>query len=205
MRRFLILILFLCCRAAVLPAQDMRAVFKNAPDEMFPLLSKNDRADLVDYIDAGMAAKVTNLFDGKSELLALDEDYLLLATSASSTVQLKLLPLQGDTLICEVRTVKAEASDSRIAFYDMDWNRLDSAAMFSFPAISDFFVAATDADEYADVCDIYLVSLKMNPDDNTLVAEYTMPDYMNIEDAGEVKPLLRKLVYNWNGQRFVIE
>ena len=205
MRRFLILILFLCCRAAVLPAQDMRAVFKNAPDEMFPLLSKNDRADLVDYIDAGMAAKVTNLFDGKSELLALDEDYLLLATSASSTVQLKLLPLQGDTLICEVRTVKAEASDSRIAFYDMDWNRLDSAAMFSFPTISDFFVAATDADEYADVCDIYLVSLKMNPDDNTLVAEYTMPDYMNIEDAGEVKPLLRKLVYNWNGQRFVIE
>lgn len=205
MRRFLILILFLCCRAAVLPAQDMRAVFKNAPDEIFPLLSKNDRADLVDYIDAGMAAKVTNLFDGKSELLALDEDYLLLATSASSTVQLKLLPLLGDTLICEVRTVKAEASDSRIAFYDMDWNRLDSGTMFSFPAISDFFVAATDAVEYADVCDIYLVSLKMNPDDNTLVAEYTMPDYMNIEDAGEVKPLLRKLVYNWNGQRFVIE
>lgn len=205
MRRFLILILLLCCRAAVLPAQDMRVVFKNAPDEIFPLLTKNDRADLVDYIDAGMAAKVTNLFDGNSELLALDEDYLLLATSASSTVQLKLLPLQGDTLICEVRTVKAEASDSRIAFYDMDWNRLDGGAMFSFPAISDFFVAATDADEYADVCDIYLVSLKMNADDNTIVAEYTMPDYMNIEDAGEVKPLLRKLVYNWNGQRFVIE
>jgi hypothetical protein len=32
-----------------------------------------------------------------------------------------------------------------------------------------------------------------------------MPAYMNVDDAAKVKPLLRKLVYRWNGERFVID
>ena len=48
-------------------------------------------------------------------------------------------------------------------------------------------------------------SLALSAGDNTLVAEYTMPAYMNVDDAAKVKPLLRKLVYRWNGERFVID
>ena len=206
MRKLLFLILFMLPGAASLvSAQDMRNVFRDAPDEMFPLLTKNLRADLVDFADAGMTAKVTNNFDGTSVLEELDDDYLLLATTALSTMQLKLLPMQGDTVICVVKSVKAEATDSRIRFYDLEWNRLDGSEMFALPAISDFFVPGADVSEVADVCDIYLVALHLNADDNTLVAEYTMPAYMSAEDAEKVKPLLRKLVYRWNGERFVIE
>lgn len=184
-------------------AQDMRSIFLNAPDGIFPLLSGNDRADLVDYIEAGMTAKVTNRLDGTTVLHELEADYLKLATTASSDVQLKLLPFQGDTVICMVKTVRAEAADSRIRFYDKEWNLLDGDRMFRFPSISEFFTSA--ANEYVDKCDIYLVSLTLSAVDNTLVAEYTMPDYMSVEDSKKVKPLLRKLVYMWNGSCYVIE
>ena len=184
-------------------AQNMRSIFLNVPDEIFPLLSNNDRADLVDYIEAGMTAKVTNRLDGTTVLHELESDYLRLATTASSEVQLKLLPFQNDTVICMIKTIKAEAADSGIRFYDKEWNILDGDRMFRFPSIPEFFTSAVN--EYVDKCDIYLVSLTLSATDNTLVAEYTMPTYMSVDDAKKVKPLLRKMVYKWNGSCYVIE
>jgi hypothetical protein len=160
---------------------------------------------MVDYVDAGMTARVTNSLDGSSTLEELAADYMRLAVTASSTMQLKLLPLQGDTVICMVKSVNAEAADSRIYFYDKEWNMLDGRALFVYPSINDFFASATDAAIWSDACDIYLVSLTLSAGDNTLVAEYTMPEYMNVDDAAKVKPLLRKLVYRWSGERFVID
>ena len=204
MRKLLISIMFLFGVAlTMVSAQNMRSIFLNAPDDIFPLLSGNDRADLVDYIEAGMTAKVTNRFDGTSVLQELEADYLKLATTASSDVQLKLLPFQNDTVICMIKTVKAEAADSRIRFYDKEWNVLNGELMFRFPSIAEFFTSAVN--ELVNKCDIYLVSLTLSATDNTLVAEYTMPDYMSVEDSKKVKPLLRKLVYRWNGSCYVIE
>ena len=204
MRKLMFFVMLLLCSVvARVQAQDMRTLFLNAPDGIFPLLSSNDRADMVDFIEARMTAKVTNRLDGVSVLRELTADYMSLATTASSTMDIKLLPVQGDTVICVVKTVKAEAADSRVCFYDKQWNLLDVDTFFSLPAISEFFVSPTD--EYMDMCDIYLVSLTLSAADCSLVAEYTMPAYMSVDDAGKVRPLLRKLVYRWNGKRFVID
>ena len=204
MRKLLISIMFLFGGAlTMVSAQNMRSIFLNAPDGIFPLLSGNDRADLVDYIEAGMTAKITNRLDGTTVLHELKNDYLRLATTASSDVQLKLLPFQNDTVICMIKTVKAEAADSRIRFYDKEWNLLDGERMFRFPSIAEFFTSAVN--ELVNKCDIYLVSLTLSATDNTLAAEYTLPDYMSVEDSKKVKPLLRKLVYRWNGSCYVIE
>ena len=205
MRKLLFIIMLLCGAASQMRAQEMRTIFLEAPDTIFPLLSKSYRADMVDYIDARMTAKVTNSLDGVSILEELASDYMRLAATASSTMQLKLLPFEGDTIICVVKSVKAEATDSRMSFYDKEWNRMDVPLMFCQPSVGDFFVSVADADAWADVCDIYLVSLTLSASDNALVAEYTMPAYMNVDDAGKVKSLLRKLTYRWNGERFVID
>ena len=205
MRKLLFIIILLCGAVSQMRSQEMSTIFLEAPDSVLPLLSKSYRADMVDYVDAGMTARVTNSLDGGSTLEELAADYMRLAVTASSTMQLKLLPLQGDTVICMVKSVNAEAADSRIYFYDKEWNLLDGRALFVYPSINDFFASATDAAIWSDACDIYLVSLTLSAGDNTLVAEYTMPEYMNVDDAAKVKPLLRKLVYRWSGERFVID
>lgn len=205
MKRILsVAIMFIAGIVSTVSAQDMRTVFLNAPDAVFPLLSKSYRADMVDFIEAGMQAKVTNRLDGVSVLEELGHDYLRLATTASSSLQLKLLPFGGDTIICAVKSVKAESADSRILFYDREWRAL-AGEKFCYPSVADFFVSPEAAADNIALCDIYLVSLTLSATDNTLVAEYTMPAYMDVDAAAKVGPLLRKIVYRWNGVRFVTD
>lgn len=203
-RKFAIMLFALCCMLSLATAQNMRSLFLTAPDQLLPLLPYNSRADLVDYAEANMTAKVTNLLGGVSTLLELKSDFLLLEATASSTVQMKLLPFGNENIVCVVKSVKAEAEDSRVYFYDSSWNRLSTDSFFTMPEIREFFLLVDTIDRYLDMCDIYLVSLKLNAGNNTLTAEYTMPNYMSEESAAAVGPLLRKRVYNWENGRFVL-
>lgn len=203
MRKFLLILLVCVCCCA--QAQDVRTLFMEAPDSVFPLQPKRMRVELVEFANAGMRYELENALEGKSVIEVLADDYMLLRSSASSTVQVKLLPCGKDFVICVVNTVAAEAADSRIAFFDGKWRRLATASFFSFPEIADFFVSPGENREEVGLCDIYLVSLGLNKDNLSIVADYTMPDYMSDEDAERVRPLLRSIVYEWNGERFVSE
>ena len=203
MKKILIIpLLLLSC--AFVRAQDMRSLFMSAPESVLPLLTENSRADCIDYIDAGMEAVVTNSLDGKTVVKALTDDYADIGMSGSSSLQMKLLPLQdGGRIICVVKSVKAEAENSHVAFYDLDWKPVVGKKLLEMPAIADFFVSTDSAAKYIDKCDMYLVKCSLSDSDLTLTAEYTMPSYMNIEDAMLVSPLLRKVVFLWDGRRFV--
>ena len=195
----------LCLSGHDLCAQAMRQLFLDAPDDVFPLLTKNNRADCIDYIDAGMEAPVANLLGGACRLKALTDDFLSIETSSVSSVQVRMLPAGGDTLLCVVNSVKAEATSSRISFYSLGWEKLPEDGLYKAPVISDFFVSSDSAALYASGCDIYLVRLELSQSENIMTAEYTMPDYMNESDSALIKPLLRRIVYRWNGKRFVKE
>lgn len=204
MRKLLyILVVCVCVVVSDAAAQSMRDVFINAPDSVFPLLTRMNREDCVDFIDAGMRARVTNRLDGKSELLVITDDFLELRSSESSTVQMRLLPFKGDTVIAVVRSVCAEACDSRISFYKKSWEPAD--VQFVRPPVTDFFLSPDSAARYMPKCDIYLVSLSLSATDEALVAEYTMPAYMNNEDRSAVAPCLRSLLFRWQGGAFVRE
>jgi hypothetical protein len=186
-------------------AQTFRDMYLDTPDSVMPLLTKLDRSDFIEYLKAGMRAKVTNRLDGVSVLKELTANYLYLQTTSSSSMQMKMLPFKGDSIMCVVNTVKAEVEDSRIAFFGRSWNRLSDGDFFKAPSIKDFFADKDSASSYMDKCDMYLVALRLNAADDSMIAEYTMPAYMGREDSLVVAPFLRKLVYRWNGERFVIE
>ena len=185
--------------------QSFREMFLDTPDSVMPLLTRLDRFDFIEYMKAGMRARATNRLDGESVLKELSDNYLFLQTTPSSSMQMKMLPYGNDSIMCVVSSVRAEVEDSRIAFFDRAWKRIEGQGMFKSPAIRDFFIESDTIDRYVNKCDIYLVSLRLNADENSMVAEYTMPGYMNKEDAEAVCPLLRKLVYRWSGEGFVIE
>ena len=204
MRKFNIIVsLLVLLTASAAMAQDMPQLFVEAPDTVLPLLTRNNRADCVDFLDAKMRARVTNRLDGRSELLSISDDFLELRNSESSTVQMKLLPFGEDTIIAVVRSVCAEACDSRLSFYNKDWSQAN--VTFSRPPIKDFFIPTDSLDFLMARCDIYLVRLSLSPVDNVLTADYTMPQYMSEEDSALVAPKLRTLRYRWNGVSFVRE
>ena len=203
MKRYILILLLSFC--ASVQAQNLRTLFMSAPDEVLPLLPANARADCLDYFDAGMEARVMNSLDGTSVMTVLTDDYLFLQTTSSSSVQMKLLPCaDGGSLVCVIKSVKAEAENSHVAFYDLEWNRVPGEQLYVAPAIADFFISVDSAARYIDKCDMYLVRCILADNDATLTAEYTMPAYMDINDSELIAPLLRKIVYLWDGTRFVV-
>lgn len=221
MKKVVLLSFLLFCVNSFLSAQSMRTLFVQMPDSIMPFLTKNNREDCVDFIDANMLARVTNRLDAKSELLQFTSDYLHLKTSEAGSMQIKMLPVDGDTILCVINTVCAEACDSRIAFYTRNWQPLDGSIYFKKPLIRDFFLdvntpdsqqdssddltsakKAESLDELLDIADIYLVYLTFSDRGNILTAEYTMPHYMLQGDSLRVAPHLRKLSYRWTSRGF---
>ncbi len=184
-------------------AQSLRDLFIEMPDTLLPLLTTNDRRDLIDFWDARMSTEVTNRLDGKSRITMLADDFLALRLTHSSSMQIKMLSAEGgDTLLCVINTVGAETSDSRICFYDSRWHSVAASRYFEQPSISDFFLPSDSVADVLDLCDIYLVRLSLAPESDSLRADYTMPAFMTRGDSARVAPQLRPLHYRWTGRRF---
>lgn len=204
MRKYIIIALLMLAALPV-AAQNMRTIFIGMPDSIIPLLTESNRADCVDFIDAGMRAQVSNRLGGKSELLQITDDYLRMKTSSHSTFEMKLLPrTAGDTLLCVVRSVCAEACNSRVSFYTKEWKECEDV-QFEYPALKSFFDAGDSLGKVLDIADIYLMELRLSPAGREMEASYTMPAYMSQADSLFVTKHLRKIVYRWDGKRFVAQ
>lgn len=114
----------------------MRDVFAELPDSVFPLMTRNNRLDCIDFIENDMEARVKNKFDEPVVLDILTADYLLIHTSKNAYVEMKLVPHGNDTLICVNRTYLGPVEDSEVRLYGLDWKYLRNVAR---PNVKEFF------------------------------------------------------------------
>jgi hypothetical protein len=191
-------------------AQDMADFFIRMPDERILQLEDAWRKDLVDLYKSGKTASLDNTMNGRSTLLKLTPDYLLLQSTERSTVEIKFLPLVNNTfIVCVVTTVSAPVADSRVAFFTTEWQPVPVSGLWS-PVTTDRFIredADRNSEAFADAVaglDMELIRYRLSADELTLVAEYTTPDYLSSEDREKVKPFLKDapLVYRWKTGRF---
>jgi len=144
MKKFLLL-LFLSvvgCQLSVVKAQTrIRDIYAEAPDSIFPLLTKNNRLDQIDFRENNMKADVKNKFEDHSELLVLNDKYLKLQLSKHCLVEMRLL---NDSTFCLVQTYNAPASDSQIRYFDTSWNELPQTV--ERPSVDDFLSEDIDTD-----------------------------------------------------------
>lgn len=122
MKSIIIFFTFISIGLSAHAQKRMRDVFAQLPDSVLPLMTRNNRLDCIDFIENGMEARVKNRFGEHAVLDSLTADYLSLRPSASSCVEMKMLPQPNDTLICVNRTYLGPARDSEVRLYDMEWN-----------------------------------------------------------------------------------
>lgn len=209
MQRKILLLLCLFCTMSVF-SQNMKSVFISLPDSIAPLFTKVNKEDCIDFLDSGMKAVVTNRFGSKSELKALSDDYVLMQTTGSSTMEMKLLPLNDSIkVICLVKTVCASACDSEIHFYTSNWDRKLSAEDFLVMSDAEMFFLPADsvAEEYNLIrkkADMHLMKASLSKNDASITFIYTTPDYLNKEDREKLLPYLRKepIVLKWQEGKF---
>ena len=129
----------------------MREAFKQAPQSLMPYLTENDRLDLIDFLDSGMKAEVTNQLGGKSELLLLTDRFLSLKLSQGLSMKMRLLdtaqPIDSvSQVICLVRTYGIDCRESTVQFYSLQWRQLP-AVDYAGALPQETFVADLDEQE----------------------------------------------------------
>ncbi|MBQ2519531.1 MAG: DUF3256 family protein, partial [Bacteroidaceae bacterium] len=121
MKRFVLILLLMQAAGSLCGQVRMRDIFAAAPDSIFPLLTKNNRLDCIDFVENKMTARVRNRLGDVAELRTLTDSYLLLQVSAHSTAEMRLL---SDSLFCLIYTYQGPAPDSRVRFFDTTWKPL---------------------------------------------------------------------------------
>lgn len=104
-------------------AQTVDSAFVAVPDSVLPLLDRNARLDLLDYANAGMEAKVTNLMDGTTWLTEKTDSTVTLQLTPVSQWQLCLVPC-SDGGVCYVvrQTFFLPEPYCREVRYDGQWH-----------------------------------------------------------------------------------
>ena len=139
MRRILsIIILSMALMPSTGFSRTVADLFATEPGNIFPLLTRTNRLDMVDYYNSGQQVAVPNNLAGESRLLELDNAYLKVQTSESRVVEMLMRQAGKDTVITVIETVMTPVPDSRLTQWNVHWQRFTSEKLFAMPGIDDF-------------------------------------------------------------------
>lgn len=209
LKKIVLLLIGVCGFSVSGTAQTMKEVFLSMPDSVMPLLSKDNRADFVDFLASKMQARVKNAYDENAYMDTLTADYTYLRPTPSSSVTMKLLPLSDSIkIICLVHTYQADAADSKLLFFDTKWHPLDGARFVSNPSTDDFLQEAKAGDELTfssvkNKLNVSMVVAHLSPANTDLTFTYD-DRYLSQEDQKLVKGYIRSAITKkWENGKFI--
>ena len=132
-------------------ARSIVDLFAMEPGNIFPLLTRTNRLDMVDYYNSGQQVAVPNNLAGEATLLELDSTYIKVQTSASRVVEMRMRIAGKDTVVTVIETVLTPIPDSRLTQWNVHWQRYTSDKLFSMPTIDDFIVKKMSQELRADL------------------------------------------------------
>ena len=98
--------------------------------------------------------------------------------------------------------------DSRIEFFTTNWEPLATSDLFTQPTSDWYIKQGMDKkdeayQEAASHLDMDLIQYRLSPDDQTLTAIYTTPQYLSQEAREKIEPYLSEpKVYTWQKYHF---
>jgi len=205
MRRFFS-ILTLAMALLPLPsaARTIADLFATEPGNIFPLLTRTNRLDMVDYYNSGQTVSIANSLLGESSLLQLDSTYLKVQTSGSRVVEMRMRMVGKDTVITVIETVMSPVPDSRLTQWNVHWQRYTSDRLFSMPAIDDFLVKKMPRELRADLQDAMifpLIRLTFTGENrDTIEATHGLQQFLVPSEFKRYEPFLKPaLRYQFKG------
>lgn len=183
-------------------------LFAIEPGNIFPLLTRTNRLDMVDYYNSGQQVAVPNNLAGEAQLLELDSAYLKVQTSAGRVVEMRLRTAGKDTVVTVIETVLTPIPDSRLTQWNAHWQRFTSDKLFAKPGIDEFIVGKMPRELRADLQDAMifpLVQLTFKGDHHDVIeATHGLEQFLAPSEykryAGYLKP---SLSYRFKGLKII--
>ena len=128
-----IFFLFLLVSLSVNASDSIKDLFREMPDSLAPLLTKNNRLDMIDFREAQMKAVVTNLLEGNSEMTYLSDDSLSIRMNDALTIDMYIVKTEEEydscqTVICVKHTFRMNSSsemETVYRYYSMRWRPIN--------------------------------------------------------------------------------
>ena len=205
MKRFLSI---LCLSLALVPltgtARTIADFFASEPGNIFPLLTRTNRLDMVDYHKSGQTVAISNNLTGDSKLLELDSTYIKVQTSDAKVVEMLMRTAGKDTVITVIETVMTPVPDSRLSQWNSHWQRYISDRLFAMPVIDDFFVKKMPQELRADLQDAMifpLIRLTFTGESHdTIEASHGLEQFLASNEYQRFSAYLKpSLKYRFNG------
>ena len=179
-------------------------LFASEPGNIFTLLTRTNRLDMVDYYNSGQQVDINNNLMGASRLLELDSIYLKVQTSKSRVVEMRMRTVGKDTVLTVIETALTPVPDSRLTQWNVHWQRYTSDRLFSMPGIDDFMVRKMPQELRLDLQDAMifpLIQLTFKGKDHDLIeATHGLEQFLTPSEYKRFADYLKpSLSYRFNG------
>lgn len=199
----------LCVKGQI---QTIDKIFVQMPDSLMPYLTKNNKLDMIDFVKANMKSEVNNRLNGTSVMLTLDSTYLKIQMNPAVNIEMKLLKPAGqlvdsaEWVVCMLKTLGNNGSESEVDFYTSKWNKLDINSPFHEINQSDFLfrpdtMSIEEYNEAIDKPNAYMYSANLSNKDESMIL-WISTTILPTEQKSIIKPTLRSKRLLWNGYMF---
>jgi Protein of unknown function (DUF3256). len=209
MKKTLLFLIACFFSVTLIKSQSIEDFFLSMPSEISPVISQLGRKELMELYKAGKKAEVQGVLKESCSMTAFQDNYIRIATGSNS-IEIISLPMINDSyLLLVIKTVCAPACDSELAFYTVQWKKLDAESLLH-PVDKDWFILeGTDTNDQTAknallALDVSLMKFSYNPKTKQLIQEYQTPEYLDKDQKKKVKKYLKQeaKTYQWTGTRF---
>ena len=172
-------------------------VFAEAPLEVLDMLRPSTRLDMLDYYtQADSILTATNALGGESRLMEVAPDYMKVAVTPISTLEIKILKGGKSPVVMTLYTVGEEGAawDTDVRFFDADLKPLDASKYLKAPKLTDFFTlkgSEVSEDDLEEKVPFAATVYATGPGDAPLTATLTTLRILSQEERELLTPLLR--------------
>lgn len=184
----------------------IREVFTELATPTLEPLDRNERLDMLDYFDSGLATPVTSALGEACVITSADDNSLCIDMGAGTTVGLYMLKAGKDSIVMQITDLSLPAVDSAIEFYNTDSQPLSLDKFLPHLCLSDWTARRLSADEQLDLeNNIGFIMYKADYDAATgnLVLTGSFSDYLPEESVKVIEKFLKpQLTLHWSGKKF---
>lgn len=209
MRRLLLILLATGCYMP-LSAQSLKDFWVSMPDSVVSYLTESMRTELLECKEKHVTASVKNRLEGTTTMDTLTANYLSATLSESTTMQIRRMPYQEDSVFCVVTTYLGPVADSKIAMYTKDWKPMDMKHIFDGKCINCVRKQLVQKpkemqperfEEIKQMIDPMLVKVILSPDADELMMEANTEVLKN-EEKKIIDSVISKIRFIWTGEMF---
>lgn len=193
-KSIILLLTLLAVFALTAEASTLKELFIEESGQVFPLLNRKVKMDMIDYCNEGVYKDFPNALGDGCRINKMSDNHLSINTSKNHTVELLLTQHKKDSIIVAITTVNLPAKDSRIEFFNTRWEKLDTKKFFKEPSMKNFIKIPkgdkTKKETVLNSIDFPIICYSINPAKNVINARHSLKSYMSKDDYEKIAPYL---------------